>query len=109
MYTREKMLKRRRQKYYAMDDTQLADAHLSILLVENGIRLESRDDGLLFEGSYGIAFNPALMRILYGWFESRKIARLIRFAAQNVSHRITNVANIDFRKYGARIEAVPQS
>ena len=109
MYTRENMLKERRQKYYAMDDAQLADAHLSILLVENGMLLNSRDEGLLFEGSYGVAFNPALMRIMYGWLESRKIARLIRFASQNVSHRITDVTQINFNKYGASFEAAAES
>ena len=103
MYTRENMLRKRRQRYYAMDDAQLADAHLSILLAENGMRLESREDGVIFEGSYGVAFNPTLLRMMYGWRESRRILRLIRFASQNVSHRITDVSPIDFRRYGARI------
>lgn len=104
MYTRENQLKKRRQRYYAMDDTQLADARLSILLSENGIRIESRDEGTIFESGYAAAFNPALLRLLYGWREGRRIARLIRFASQNVSHRVTDVASIDFRRYGLRIE-----
>ena len=99
------MLREKRSAFYAMTDSQLADAHLKMLLEENGIRILNRADETIFEGSYSTAFHPAMLRQLYGWFESRRIVRLIRFAAQNVTHRITQVGNIDFTKHGLRIEA----
>jgi len=74
----------RRKEYYGMDDDALAKSGLRIELSGPVIVLRDREGNSLFDCPIRTLLDRRRMSDLYGWFERRRIMRLLRHASNMV-------------------------